>query len=132
MVGTRPSVLIYSGHGLQPPWPIEGGELNTFAKWRHAYRLNRRFDRLAGRVAGEFSRSLGNVSDLARGRALRRLQIGSAPLGAPALRGSGGRRVDCGAGEGRRRRPARQLDPHDMREVFTITDASKRQHELHQ
>jgi hypothetical protein len=66
MVGTRPSVLIYSGHGLQPLWPIEDGELNTSEKWGRAYRLNRRFDRLARRLAGEFSASLDNVSDLVR------------------------------------------------------------------
>jgi hypothetical protein len=66
MVGTRPSVLIYSGHGSQPLWPIEGGELDSDEKWDRAYRLSRRFDRLSRRVAGEFSASLDNVSDLAR------------------------------------------------------------------
>jgi hypothetical protein len=51
MVGTRPSLMIYSGHGLQPVWPIEDGELDPEEKWSQAYRLNRRFGRLATKVA---------------------------------------------------------------------------------
>jgi hypothetical protein len=66
MIGTRPSVVIHSGHGLQPVWPIEDGELDTDEKWGRAYRLSRRFGRLAARVAGDFSASLDNVSDLTR------------------------------------------------------------------
>lgn len=66
MVGTRPSVLIYSGHGVQPVWPIDDGELDTADKREQARRLSRRFDRLARRVADDFSASLDNVSDLAR------------------------------------------------------------------
>jgi hypothetical protein len=66
IVETRPTVSIYSGHGIQPLWPIEDGELDTEEKWARAYRLSRRFGRLANRVAGDFSASLDNVSDLAR------------------------------------------------------------------
>ena len=66
MIGTRPSVLIHSGHGLQPLWPIEDGELDTQVQWARAYRLSRRFGRLATSVAGNFSASLDNVSDLTR------------------------------------------------------------------
>ena len=66
MVGTRPSQVIYSGHGLQPLWPIEDGEIDTAEKRDRAYRLSRRFGRLANRVARDFSASLDNVSDLAR------------------------------------------------------------------
>jgi hypothetical protein len=66
MVETRPTVLIYSGHGIQPLWPIEDGELDTEEKWARAYRLSRRFGRFANRVASDFSASLDNVSDLAR------------------------------------------------------------------
>jgi hypothetical protein len=66
MVGTRPSVLIFSGHGLQPLWPIEDGQLDTEVKWAQAYQLSRRFGRLAHGVASEFSASLDNVSDLTR------------------------------------------------------------------
>ncbi len=66
MLGTRPSLVIYSGHGLQPVWPIEGGELDTDEKWSRAYRLSRRFGRLASKVAGDYSATLDNVSDLSR------------------------------------------------------------------
>lgn len=66
MVGTRPSQLIYSGHGLQPLWPVEDGVLDTKEKWIRASTLSHRFGRFAARIAGEFSASLDNVSDLAR------------------------------------------------------------------
>lgn len=66
MVGTRPSVIIYSGHGLQPLWPIEDAELNTDDKWGRAYRLSRRFGRLATKVVEDFAPGLDNVSDLSR------------------------------------------------------------------
>jgi hypothetical protein len=66
MVETRPTGLIYSGHGIQPLWPIEDGELDNEEKWARAYRLSRRFGRLANRVASDFSARLDNVSDLAR------------------------------------------------------------------
>ncbi|WP_445164629.1 hypothetical protein ACTXG5_25555 [Mycobacterium sp. Dal123C01] len=66
MVGTRPSVVIHSGHGLQPLWPIEDGVLDTEDRWRRASTLSRRFGRLGSRVANEFSAGLDNVSDLAR------------------------------------------------------------------
>lgn len=51
MLGTRPSVLIFSGHGVQPLWPIEDGMLDTEAKWQRATRLSRRFGRLVAEVA---------------------------------------------------------------------------------
>jgi hypothetical protein len=67
MVGTRPSLVISSGHGLQPVWPIEDGELDDEVKWARAYRLSRRFGRMAASVAASHSgAALDNVSDLAR------------------------------------------------------------------
>ena len=67
MIGTRPSVVIHSGHGLQPLWPIEDGELDGEVKWARAYRLSRRFGRLAASVAASHSgAALDNVSDLTR------------------------------------------------------------------
>jgi hypothetical protein len=66
MVGTRPSVVIHSGHGLQPLWPIEDCVLDAEEKWARAYALSRRFGRFAHRVANDFSASLDTVSDLAR------------------------------------------------------------------
>ena len=66
MVGTRPSAVIYSGHGLQPLWPVEDGDLDTDEKWCRAYRLTRRFGRLANRVARDFAANLNKASDLSR------------------------------------------------------------------
>jgi hypothetical protein len=66
LVGTRPSVLIYSGHGVQPLWPIEDGLLENEEKWARAHALSHRFGRLAVRVASDCSARLDTVSDLAR------------------------------------------------------------------
>ena len=66
MIGTRPSQVIHSGHGLQPLWPIEDGVLDSEDNWARAYALSRRFGRLANRLAGDFSAHLDSVSDLAR------------------------------------------------------------------
>jgi hypothetical protein len=66
MVGTRPSEVIHSGHGLQPLWPIEDGVLDSEKKWARACVLSRRFGRLASRGASNFSARLDTVSDLAR------------------------------------------------------------------
>jgi hypothetical protein len=130
MVGARPSVLIYSGHGLQPLWPIEGGELNTFEKWRRAYRLNRRFDRLARRVAGEFSVSLDMCRTWPEAMLCAGYKLDLYPWALPLCADL----VDAGwivlqekDGVAVLRT---ELHPRDMREVLTITDAGKRQHEL--
>ncbi|MGE5696834.1 MAG: hypothetical protein ACM4D3_16865 [Candidatus Sericytochromatia bacterium] len=93
MVGTRPSHVIHSGHGLQPLWPIDDGVLDTEEKWTRAYRLSRRFGRLANRVASEFSARLDTVSDLARivrvpGTTNWKYPADPAPV--YAVRGSGG------------------------------------------
>jgi hypothetical protein len=66
ILGTRPSVVIHSGHGVQPVWIIEDGLLDTEEKWTRASTLSRRFGRFANRVASDFSASLDTVSDLAR------------------------------------------------------------------
>lgn len=66
LAGARPSAMIFSGHGVQPLWPIENGELDCEDKWVRACKLSRRFGRLAVRVAGELSASLDTVSDLSR------------------------------------------------------------------
>ncbi|WP_197506533.1 hypothetical protein, partial [Mycobacterium sp. E3339] len=65
-LGSFPSVEIHSGHGLQPVWAIENGGLDTEERSERAYRLIRRFGRLATRVASDFEASLDNVFDLAR------------------------------------------------------------------
>lgn len=66
LIGIRPSVVIYSGHGLQPLWAIADGKLDAEVKWNRAHRLSRRFGRLAAEVAGDFAAKLDNVSDLTR------------------------------------------------------------------
>jgi hypothetical protein len=75
LIGTRPVVVIFSGHGLHPVWAISGGELGgdsfyTFerpkkAKLARATRLSRRFHRWAAGVARDrFEAKLDNVSSL--------------------------------------------------------------------
>jgi hypothetical protein len=67
MIGTRPTVVIYSGHGLQPIWTLEDTVLGDEATWDKAYRLSRRFGRLATHVAWtRFRANLDTVADLSR------------------------------------------------------------------
>ncbi|UYF96599.1 hypothetical protein OCS65_12995 [Rhodococcus aetherivorans] len=66
LIGTRPSVVIHSGHGLQPLWAIEDGRLDTPDARDRACQLSRRFGRFAANVAEKYSASLDSVSDLAR------------------------------------------------------------------
>jgi hypothetical protein len=67
MIGTRPTVVIYSGHGLQPIWTLEDAVLGDEATWGRAYRLSRRFGRLATHVAWtRFKANLDTVADLSR------------------------------------------------------------------
>jgi hypothetical protein len=72
-IGTAPTVVTHTGHGLQPLWAItdakltdENGEFAEVA-WSRAYRVTRRFDRLAAKVALEsFGAKLDKVADLSR------------------------------------------------------------------
>lgn len=67
MLGTRPSVLIFSGHGVQALWVIEDGVLDTEAKWEAAARLSRRFGRLVATVAWrDHHAGMDSVFDLSR------------------------------------------------------------------
>lgn len=67
MIGARPTIVITSGHGLQPIWAIEKGELDDEVKWSRAYRLVRRFGRLAASAAkNHCGAELDNISDLSR------------------------------------------------------------------
>lgn len=66
LIHTRPSVVIHSGHGLQPVWPLENCDLRTEEDLAKASVLSRRFDRLARMVASDSSAHMDNVSDLAR------------------------------------------------------------------
>ena len=93
-LGTYRSVVIFSGHGLQPIWVIDDGVLDTEEKWERAYRLIRRFGRFAGAVGwSEFKVSLDTVWDLAR--VLRvpetvNWKDPDNPVGVYAERGAGG------------------------------------------
>jgi hypothetical protein len=93
-LGTYPSVVIFSGHGCQPIWAIEDGELNTEEKWNRAYRLLRRCGRFAATVAWmDFKISLDTVWDLTR--VLRvpgtvNWKDPDNPVGVYAVRGAGG------------------------------------------
>ncbi len=67
IIGTRPSVVIRSGHGLQPLWPIEDGVLDDEVQWARAYRLIRQFGRLAISAAYNFCGArIDNVYSLDR------------------------------------------------------------------
>jgi hypothetical protein len=73
LIGTAPTAVGHSGHGLQPLWAITDGRLTDengeFAEvaWSRAHRLTRVFGRFAARVAAEsFGVKLDTVSDLSR------------------------------------------------------------------
>jgi P4 family phage/plasmid primase-like protien len=68
ILGTEPSVVVNSGHGLQPYWPIEhapisDGDGSGRAK---AVALLRRFGRLAATVAQALNADVDSVFDLTR------------------------------------------------------------------
>jgi hypothetical protein len=67
MLGTRPSVIIFSGHGVQPIWAIEDGQCDTTREWERAARLSRRFGRLVEVVAWRNHQAgVDSVFDLSR------------------------------------------------------------------
>lgn len=67
IIGTRPSAVIYSGHGLQPIWPVEDGHLSDEVRWAWAYRLIRQFGRVCTSTARNFcGASPDNVFNLDR------------------------------------------------------------------
>jgi hypothetical protein len=73
LIGTGTTVVIHSGHGLQPLWAITDAKLTDehgeFAEvaWSRAYRLTRVFGRFAAKVALEsFGVTLDKVADLSR------------------------------------------------------------------
>ncbi|WNM74151.1 DNA primase/helicase [Mycobacterium Phage Nergal] len=75
LVGTRPSAIVFSGHGLQPYWPIEDGQLSgtpdlaaASDELRHeAAAVLKRWGRLACMVADNLGAKIDRgVYDLAR------------------------------------------------------------------
>lgn len=66
-IGTRPTVVIHSGHGLQPIWAVSDGYLDDEQAWEATYRLTRRFGRWAAEEAMNlYGAKLDTVSDLSR------------------------------------------------------------------
>jgi hypothetical protein len=98
LIGTHPTAVIHSGHGLQPLWAITDGKLTDEVLWSRAYRLTRRFDRLARKVALEcFGAKLDKVADLSR--VLRvpnttNWKNSREPVGTYAVLGTGGPLAD--------------------------------------
>jgi hypothetical protein len=107
LIGTHPTAVIHSGHGLQPLWAITDAKLTDengeFAEvpWSRAYRVTRRFDRLASKVALEsFGAKLDKVADLSR--VLRvpdttNWKNARDPVGTYAVVGTGGPLADMNA-----------------------------------
>lgn len=62
LLGTRPTVLVHTGHGIHPYWPVSDGhdDVNQLAA------LVRRFGRLVAAVAKDRAAKVDNVFDLAR------------------------------------------------------------------
>lgn len=65
-IGQRPSVVIASGHGLQPLWPIEDGAVGEGFSTAAASSLLRRFGRLVAMMGEETGAAVDDVFDLAR------------------------------------------------------------------
>ncbi|WP_185292566.1 AAA family ATPase [Mycolicibacterium litorale] len=66
VLGQRPSVVVFSGHGLQPYWPVDDGDITDMFTTADAATLLSRFGRLVGRVADEHKVKCDAVFDLAR------------------------------------------------------------------
>jgi len=62
ILGTRPSAITLSGHGLQPFWPISDGKADT----ADVLALARRFHRLVASVAKSRGAQVDKVCDLPR------------------------------------------------------------------
>ncbi|WP_167380134.1 AAA family ATPase [Mycobacterium gastri] len=65
ILGTRPSAIVDSGHGLHPYWPVADGQI-VDGDIRVARALVRRWGRLVTAVAGARKAETDNVFDLAR------------------------------------------------------------------
>lgn len=65
IIGANPCAIVHSGHGLQPYWPIEDGEITDLNRSLVAG-ISRRFGQLIQRVAELYGGKVDNVSDLPR------------------------------------------------------------------
>lgn len=66
LIGQRPRTVVYSGHGLQPYWPLEDGEITKEFPTAAAKSLLTRFGRLVAIVAEHHGAAVDSVWDLAR------------------------------------------------------------------
>lgn len=68
LLGAHPSAIVESGHGLQPYWPIEGGDSGDINDETRAAAgaLLRRWGRLVALVASHHGSKVDNVYDLPR------------------------------------------------------------------
>ncbi|PJE01901.1 hypothetical protein [Mycobacterium sp.] len=65
VLGERPCAITYSGHGLQPLWPLDRESAEKLGN-QQAQQLSKRFGRLLNAVAARRGVKVDNVSDLTR------------------------------------------------------------------
>jgi hypothetical protein len=66
LLGQRPAVVVFSGHGLQPHWALEDGQITDTFTTDDAAALLHRFGRLVEMVAEGHGAKVDNVFDRAR------------------------------------------------------------------
>jgi P4 family phage/plasmid primase-like protien len=65
IIGVNPCAIVMSGHGLQPYWAIEDGDIDDYNR-SHVAGVSRRFGMLVQKVAELYGGKVDNVSDLPR------------------------------------------------------------------
>lgn len=65
ILGTNPVAIVHSGHGIQPYWAIEDGDITDLNR-SYVAGISRRFGQLVQRVAEMYGGKVDNVSDLPR------------------------------------------------------------------
>lgn len=65
-IGYDPSVIIHSGHGLQPLWPIEDGEIGDTFTHPEATTLVKRWGRMVATIAATRKAEVDSLYDLPR------------------------------------------------------------------
>ncbi len=90
-LGQRPSYVVFSGHGLQPHWPLDDGAITDTFTTDEATALLRRFGRLADMVAENHHATVDNVFEPARVlRVPGTVNNKADPVGVTARRDTGG------------------------------------------
>lgn len=90
-VGQRPTVVVYSGHGLQPQWAIDDGEIGGPFGVVEARALLGRFRRLCDVVADQYGARVDAVFDPARVlRVPMTLNLKDVPVRVTGRRDTGG------------------------------------------